>query len=258
MNPVWNQCMELADAVLSWLVHPLSAGSLVAASMRELTFPSVLLRLTLSILLGGIIGLERGRKNRPAGFRTYMLVCMGAALAMILGQYAAQLAASRGSQSDMTRIAAQVINGVGFLGAGTILLTQKQQVKGLTTAAALWASACMGLALGAGFYECVLLAFSIIIIVILLLPKIESLLIEKSRNMDIYVEAFDTVGIHQVIDCLKRQNIHIYDVDINHSSVQPGHRPNAIFSIRLNKKQTHTGVIKQLSHLDAIYSIQEL
>ncbi len=226
--------------------------------MRELTFPSVLLRLSLSILLGGSIGLERARKNRPAGFRTYMLVCMGASLAMILGQYIALLAASWGSQSDMTRIGAQVINGVGFLGAGTILLTQKRQVKGLTTAAALWASACMGLALGAGFYECVLLSFGMILIVVLLLPKIESFLIEKSRNMDIYVEVFEMEGIHQMIERLKQQNIHIYDVDINHSSqVQDGH-PNAVFSIRLGRKHTHTGIIKMLSGLDAIHSIQEL
>jgi len=258
MNPVWNKCIELAELAGRWLVTPISSGSLGSASMRELTFPSVFLRLALSILLGGIIGLERAKKNRAAGFRTLMLVCMGASLAMLLGQYLALLAVARGGQSDMTRIGAQVINGVGFLGAGTILLTQKQQVKGLTTAAALWASACMGLALGAGFYECVLLSFAIIIMVILLLPKIESFLIEKSRNMDIYVEVFGTEGIHQVIDCLKRQNIHIYGVDINHSPSQPEGYPSAIFSIGLCKKQTHTGIIKQLSRLDAIHSIQEL
>lgn len=258
MHPVWNKCLELAEILEVWLFQPISAGSPGAAPMRELTFPSVLLRLALSILLGGIIGLERGRKHRPAGFRTYMLVCMGASLAMILGQYMASLALSQGVQSDMTRIGAQVINGVGFLGAGTILLTQKQQVKGLTTAAALWASACMGLALGAAFYECVLLAFSVILMVFLLLPKVESFLVEKSRNMDLYVEVFEADGIHQVIDYFRRQNIHIYDVDINRSTVQPEGRPCAVFSIRLNKKQTHTGIIKQLSHLDAIYSIQEL
>lgn len=255
MYPVWNKYMELAKFAGQWFMQPISANSLGAAFIRDLTFPSVLLRLALSVLLGGIIGLERGRKNRPAGFRTYMLVCMGSALAMILGQYMMLLAFSQGGQSDMTRIGAQVINGVGFLGAGTILLTQKQQIKGLTTAAALWACACMGLALGAGFYECVLLAFGVIIIVVLFLPKVESFLVEKSRNMDFYVEAFETDGIHQVIGCLKRQNIHIYDVDI---SLQAEGRPSAVFSIRLNKKQSHTGVIRQLSHLDAIRSIHEL
>lgn len=258
MDSVWHKCVEISEFVLNWLLQPLTADNLTAVFMRELTFPSVLLRLSLSILLGGIIGLERARKNRPAGFRTYMLVCMGAALAMILGQYIAQLAAFRGTQSDMTRIAAQVINGVGFLGAGTILLTPKQQVKGLTTAAALWASACMGLALGAAFYECVLLTFVVILLAIVLLPKVESFLIEKSRNMDLYVEVFEMEGIHQVIDCLRRQEIHIYDMDINHTSRMAEERPSAVFSIGLNKKQKHTDIIKLLSHLDAIYSIQEL
>lgn len=258
MSLVWDKCVELLQALQVWFLSPISAEGMAGMAWRELTFPSVLLRLTLAVLLGGSIGLERAKKNRPAGFRTYMLVCMGAALAMILGQYIAHMALGRAVQSDMTRIGAQVINGVGFLGAGTILFTRKQQVKGLTTAAALWASACMGLALGAGFYECVLLAFGVIIMVILILPKAESFLIEKSRNMDLYVELFSMEGIHPVIDCLKKQHIHIYDMDINRSNPHAEGRPSAVFAIRLDKKQTHTGMIKQLSRLDAIYSIQEL
>ena len=109
------------------------------------------------------IGLERGRKGRAAGFRTYMLVCLGAALTMLLGQYEFEMlnfhwqSLSGGQTTDVTRFSAQVINGVGFLGAGTIIVTGRQEVKGLTTAAGLWASACVGLAIGAGFYECVLL-----------------------------------------------------------------------------------------------------
>jgi putative Mg2+ transporter-C (MgtC) family protein len=156
----------------------------------------------------------------------------------------------------MTRIGAQVINGIGFLGAGTILVTEKQQVKGLTTAAGLWASACMGLALGAGFYECVLLSFLLIGMAVLLLPKIENLLVSKSRNMDIYVEVSRVDGIHQVIAWLKKQNLHIYNVDISGAS-DVGKLPNAIFSIRLEKGVTHTRVVEQLSHLECIRSIEE-
>lgn len=258
MNPIWNRCMELFEMVWLWLMQPISSTGWVAASLRELTFPSVLIRLALAVFLGGIIGLERGRKKRPAGFRTYMLVCMGASLSMILGQYIAIQAMQQGTAADMTRIGAQVINGIGFLGAGTILLTHKQQVKGLTTAAALWACACMGLAVGAGFYECVLLAFVIIYTVILALPRVESFLVEKSRIMEIYVEVFEMEDIRQVIDYFKRENIRVYDVDIDHPAVSPGGRPNAVFSIGLRKNLTHTGVIQQMSDLDAIYSIQEL
>ena len=158
----------------------------------------------------------------------------------------------------MTRISAQVINGIGFLGAGTILVTEKQQVKGLTTAAGLWASACMGLALGAGFYECVLLSFGWIVMTVLLLTKIETFLMEKSRNMDIYVEVTGMEGIHNVIACLKGQNIRIYDMDIIHGEHTSEKRPNAVFSIRLGKGQSHTELIQLLSHLENIYAIKEL
>ena len=128
------------------------------AYLREFHFASVVLRLALAMLLGGCIGLERGRKRRPAGFRTYMLVCLGAALTVLLSLYEftmvtgpwSDICAEIGIKTDVSRFGAQVINGIGFLGAGTILVTGRQQVKGLTTAAGLWASACTGLAVGAG------------------------------------------------------------------------------------------------------------
>ena len=111
--------------------------------LRELNLASVMLRLSLAMIFGGVIGLERGRKRRPAGFRTYMLVCLGATLTMLLGQYQAVMldtvwldtAQKFGSYNDISRFSAQVINGIGFLGAGTILVTGRQEVKGMTTAA---------------------------------------------------------------------------------------------------------------------------
>ena len=134
--------------------------------LRQFTIHSVILRLTLAVISGGILGLNRAKKGRAAGFRTHMFVCMGAALTMLMSQYYtvmlagpwSQAASALGAKSDVSRIGAQVISGIGFLGAGTILVTSRQEVKGLTTAAGLWASACMGLAIGAGFYECVILA----------------------------------------------------------------------------------------------------
>ena len=121
---------------------------------RELNFASTLLRLTMAMLFGGLIGLERERKRRAAGFRTYMLVCLGAALAMLLGQYEELMITTNwaasleglGVKADVARFGAQVVNGIGFLGAGTIIVTRRNQIKGLTTAAGLWASAIVGLA----------------------------------------------------------------------------------------------------------------
>ena len=117
--------------------------------LKELTIWSILLRSGLALLFGGILGYDREKKGRPAGFRTYMVVCLGSALAMMTGIYLTNITGS----GDSGRIAAQVISGIGFLGAGTILVTKQRQVKGLTTAAGLWAAACIGLAMGAGFYS---------------------------------------------------------------------------------------------------------
>lgn len=258
METLWQNVLLAANWAEQWLMQPMDGVVARSFAVRDLTFSSVLLRLMLSTVLGGAIGLERGRKNRPAGFRTYMLVCMGATMTMILGQYTDVLALAQGQRADVTRIGAQVINGIGFLGAGTILVTEKQQVKGLTTAAGLWASACMGLALGAGFYECVLLAFLLIIATVLILPKIESFFIEKARNMDIYVEFSEMEGLHQMIDYLKKQDVQIYEVEIDRAEHTSEKRPSAVFSIRLGRKQTHTKMIERLARLDALHSIKEL
>lgn len=109
--------------------------------LRELNFFSIIFRVFLSLIFGGVIGLERSRKKRPAGFRTYMLVCLSSALVMMTNQFIF----SNFGGSDPARLGGQVISGIGFLGAGTIIVTSRSQVRGLTTAAGLWASACLGL-----------------------------------------------------------------------------------------------------------------
>ena len=167
--------------------------------LREVTLLAVFLRLLAAVICGGVIGLERGLKNRPAGLRTYMLVCVGACLIMVTNQYLFQVTQS----GDPMRLGAQVVSGIGFLGAGTIIVTGHQQVKGLTTAAGLWASACMGLAAGAGFYECVILAFVLVWFSIRLLPRVESYVIENARNMNIYVEFSSLDDIGKIIAKIK-------------------------------------------------------
>ena len=130
-------------------------------ALREFNMPSVLLRLTLAVLCGGMIGVNREPKRRPAGFRTYMLVCLGSAMTGVLSQYLwvmmntqwAEVSALLEKKIDVSRIGAKAIGGVGFLGAGTILITDQSEVKGLTTAAGLWASACLGVGIGGGVYE---------------------------------------------------------------------------------------------------------
>ena len=192
--------------------------------LRELNMASLLLRMLLAMFCGGLLGLERGRKRRPAGSRTYMLVCVGASLAMLLGQYEflmvtgpwQDFAAEIGQKIDVSRFGAQVINGIGFLGAGTILVTGRQQVKGLTTSAGLWASACMGLAIGAGFYECVLLAVLLIFLAMRVLPFLEDVLIERAPIINFYVEFESLDNLGTIIGRIKELNAQILDIEIEH------------------------------------------
>ena len=234
--------------------------------LRELNIWSVMLRLTVAMAFGGLIGMERGKKRRAAGFRTYMLVCLGAALTMLLSQYEygmltgtwAETASQVGIRTDVSRFGAQVINGIGFLGAGTIIVTGRQEVKGLTTAAGLWASACMGLAIGAGFYECVLLAFLLIFLSIRLLPHLENFVVENARNMNIYVEFESLDDVGAIIGRIKAQDVQIYEVDIDHGREEKLRNPSAVFSIRLNHKQMHTQVLAAISELETVRTIDEI
>lgn len=122
--------------------------------LRDMTLLSVMVRMLCAMLCGGIIGIEREYKRRPAGFRTHILICMGAAMTTLTSQY---LYLCMGYYTDMARLGAQVIAGIGFIGAGTIIVTKQQRVKGLTTAAGLWVAAIVGLTLGAGFSRVVYL-----------------------------------------------------------------------------------------------------
>ena len=162
---------------------------------------AMLIRLAVAALCGGLVGIERGQKRRPAGFRTYMIVCMAASLTMIIGQFLWHKWSPMVSvKIDVARFGAQVINGIGFLGAGTIIVTGRQEVKGLTTAAGLWASACMGLAIGAGFVEGALLACLMIVITITILAKVEHMIMQRARNINVYVEFESLDNVADVIE----------------------------------------------------------
>lgn len=234
--------------------------------LREFNIMSLFFRLALSMLFGGLIGLERGRKRRAAGFRTYMLVSLGASLTMLLGQYNyvmmekewVALSGTIGIQGDMSRVGAQVINGIGFLGAGTIIVTDRQEVKGLTTAAGLWASACMGLATGAGFYECVMLAFIFVFLCIRVLPIAESYIVENARNLNIYVQFMSLDDISEIVTRIKTLDVHIYEVDIIHGRIEDASHPSAVFTIRLNKRMPHIQVLAAISELDSVCIIEEI
>ena len=233
--------------------------------LREMNFVSVMFRLILAMVCGGMIGLERGRKRRPAGFRTYMLVCLGAALTMLLSQYEfamvmgpwKDIAVELGMKTDVSRFGAQVINGVGFLGAGSIILTGRKRVKGLTTAAGLWASACLGLAIGAGYYECVAVSVALILVCMYAFPALENRLIQRSRYMNILAELDGMECLGGVLAALREQGVTVFDIDL---SKQPEDRRAQLgvhLSVYLPKGLNHTELLAQLAALGGTVSIEE-
>ena len=231
-----------------------------------MSFFTVALRLICAVLFGGMIGLERERKRRPAGCRTYILVCVGATLTMLLSQYEytmltgawSEIAEAIGITTDISRFGAQVINGIGFIGAGTIIVVGSQQVIGLTTAAALWASACVGLAIGAGFYWCFLIACPLIFLCIRIFPMVEAFVREKSRNMLIYIEFDSLNNVGAILGNIKDKQIRILDVEIEHEQGKKRRNPSVVLSLYLNLRQSHTLLISYLSEMECIYRIEEI
>ena len=232
--------------------------------MNTLPFWEVCLRLGIAMLCGGVIGVERGRKHRPAGFRTYILVCVGAALTMVLSSYIVAMdetwcaVAPNLGKSDFSRLGAQVINGIGFLGAGTIIITGRNQVKGMTTAAGLWASACMGLAIGAGFYIGACVGCIMIILTVTVFGKIEYFITSRSRNITIYIEFDDTDNIAHIIERIKSRGVRIFDVELMKASDTPSKYSSATIIMRLPKKLTHTGIVTEIAKVDSVKLIEEL
>ena len=168
--------------------------------LHEVNVWSAGFRVLLALLLGGLIGLERGRHGRAAGLRTHILVCVGAAVAALVGLYSCQVLSLVG---DAMRIGAQVISGIGFLGVGTILVRNRDKVTGLTTAAGLWATACIGLAVGVGFYSVALFAFLAVSLTMSLLIYLERAIKCKEIEYSCYIEITDAEDFNPLYNEIK-------------------------------------------------------
>jgi len=234
--------------------------------IRGVSLPGLFIKMFLAVIFGGLIGLERGHKHRAAGSRTYMIVCLGAALTIILSQYESwlvtgvwhEISEMIGRKVDVSRYAAKVIGGIGFLGAGTIIVTGRQEIKGLTTAAGLWTSACMGLAIGSGYYECAILAFFLILFTTVILEKVSSWVVSRARNMDLYVEFEKMENLGEIISTIKSLDIQIFDVDIQREKQSNGVTIGAVISSRLPKKETHSHVMSKISKFDFVTVVDEI
>lgn len=169
--------------------------------LQEFNTVSVAVRIVLAMIVGGLIGIERGKQGRAAGMRTHILVCLGAALTAMIGFYTNDVL---GLSTDPMRISAQVVSGIGFLGVGTILIKGRFQITGLTTAACVWATATIGLALGAGFYEGALLVFLATFLTVTVFHRLEYKLGKHQRRFGMYVEINSDKSIRKMIEHLEK------------------------------------------------------
>ncbi|MCQ2484168.1 MAG: MgtC/SapB family protein [Clostridia bacterium] len=219
--------------------------------LRDITTLSVFVRLFIAVLCGGFIGIEREHKRRPAGFRTHILICLGATMTTMVSEF---LLLDMNLYTDIARLGAQVIAGIGFIGAGTIIVTKRRQVKGLTTAAGLWTCAIIGLAIGAGYFEAGVLATAVILLAEIFFSRFEYWVLVNSKNLNIYVEYNGSENLDNVIRMIKGYRIVIIDLEITKS----GNNACAIFSLQLPKKFSHDKIMTAISTSEGVVSVEEL
>ena len=224
-------------------------------SLRDITFASIALRMVMSFLCGGLIGLEREYKRRAAGFRTHILICLGAAITTMTSQY---LALVMGFSTDMGRLGAQVIAGIGFIGAGSILVTRRQRVKGLTTAAGLWAAAIIGLCFGAGFFEGGVIATVLILLAELLFSRVETAVIYRIPEINLSVECPEKSGLDAVLQLLQEEAVKVLTMEVMRASGEGHGNTSAILSVRLPKKYRAETLVLKLNGLQTVVSAEEI
>lgn len=223
-------------------------------SLRDVSMASVCLRMVLSVLCGGAIGVEREFKRRPAGFRTHILICLGAAMTTLTGQY---LFLVMGYYTDVARLGAQVIAGVGFIGAGTIIVTKHQRVKGLTTAAGLWTAAIVGLSFGAGFYEGGLFTTALILLAELVFSRWEYRILSDTPEVNLYMEYAGKSCLEEVLKLYREQNVKILNMEITRSAGSEKHNACVIFLLRLRKLRAEQ-LVARLNAVQGVLSVEEL
>ena len=210
--------------------------------LRDVTTLSVFVRLACALICGGIIGIERSYKRRPAGFRTHILICIGAAITTLTSQY---LYLNMHYFTDMARLGAQVVAGIGFIGAGTIIVTKRQNVKGLTTAAGLWTSAIIGLTV-------------FIMLAELVFSRIEYRVLENVPEINLYMEYEDKHCLDDVLQLYRSCNIKVLNIQITRSAENGEHNACAIFSLRLPRSCGVEKLLTLVGRREGIVSVEEL
>lgn len=222
--------------------------------LRELNLWSIAFRVIFAMLVGWILGLERGIKDRPAGARTYTLVTLGSMLVMLTNIYMA----NHYTIGDPSRLGSQVVSGIGFLGAGTIITTSHNQVKGLTTAAGLWVSAALGLAIGVGFYEGAVIGAFAVLMIMTAFSRVKDRIEMQTRVVDLFVifDDFDAFDAFLAI-CTENEWI-VQDISNIQSDFAEDQRVMAYIALKLGSNDTLDTITELVYHQVAIKYIGQV
>ncbi|QYR20880.1 MgtC/SapB family protein [Paenibacillus sp. sptzw28] len=235
-------------------------ASAINPSVWHIGYMEMTIRLILALFLGGLIGLERELGGHSAGFRTHILVCLGSAVIVLLSMYGfSQFAAEPNVRLDPARLAAQVISGIGFLGAGTIMRTGLT-ISGLTTAASLWVVASIGLAVGAGFYYGAAISTLLVVMSLFLLNKVEKVFSRTKKHHELIVKINrSSNGLNQILTELKGLGIQIYKLNIESDEAEPGEKTGPLvirMRVKLKKKKNLEEAIVSLSSINGVLGLE--
>lgn len=215
---------------------------------------SITVRLVAAVVAGSIIGFNRAMKRRGAGMKTHVLVCLGAALVMLTGQF---IQLNYDGNMDVARLGAQVISGVGFLGVGTIIVTGKNQVRGLTTAAGLWTCACIGLAIGIGFIDGAFLTLILVVFSFEILSKIDGWIEKHAKSYELYLEFSTNKCVTAFVNEMHEQGIKICEFELGKSKIK-GEGPNALISIEVKDKKRRIKILDDIRKMECVKYVEEL
>ena len=217
--------------------------------LEDFSTGTIAIRLALALVLSAIIGLERNKRGRQAGMRTHILVAVGACLCSLIGVFLVE----KGFSTDPMRLGAQVVSGIGFLGAGIILVQNKSRIVGLTTSAGLWNTAALGLSIGFGFYEGALICFLISIITSMILPKIEYWFSKNDMYTMLYIELSDNTYVNAFYDNLRNSNCgEIHQLEIVPPRSSSAGKVGVQLTLTLPKKQHVYELEKKLCAMEGV------
>ncbi len=224
--------------------------------LREPDLLGMTVRVLLALLCGGVIGMEREGKRRPAGFRTHILICLGAAMTTATSQY---LYVTMHYPISVSRMGAQVIAGVSFIGAGAIMMTKWRRVRGLTTAAGLWVVAIVGLCCGTAFYEGAIYATVLVLVAEVFFSKLEYRILRDMREVTIYAEYGQPSCLEAIVAKCHMLGVKIVDVEITHRSGEKGENggSSAVLALHSRQGSSREDILRELAGVEGVTTVME-